>query len=492
LTASVSPHTTPDPAAVLAVAARVARAAGERLRAELHRPGGPRGERGHAPIDAEVEDEIRAALSAAFPLDGVRGEERPELDTSAQAGGGTWLVDPNDGTGPFLNRQRGASVSIGRVVDGVPVLGVVYAYAWPDDRGTFLAWAEGAGPLTVNGEAVPEGPLPPIWWVSNSAERKATALAQAVSAQQPEARFAPGPGIAFRLAQVAAGCGELAVSVFAPRDFDVAGGHALVRGAGAEMVDARQRTQTYRADRPTRAASVFAGAGPITARGAATTWAELVRAPEDPVHVLGPLPAGGWPLVRDAERLSRAQGAWMGLLVGDAQGAAYAGQLSDAGADALAFARALVLNRPLDPPGDTGSPLRGIALGLWSLGQSDGLKRANTAAQATVAAMVRQAVITGSVDLTELRIVLGKAGFEPDLDIFAMVDAEDARKPALSKAIFGAQRGLASLPLHDRLNTLTCRPIAGLPGVTHPVPATHWPTDALVLAERLMLPPGAR
>lgn len=489
MTASTSPET--DAAQALAVVVRIARAAGVRLRAELHRSGGPRGERGHAPVDAEVEDEIRTALTTAFPDDGVRGEERPERDTIAGPGGGTWLVDPNDGTGPFLKRQRGPSVSIGRVLDGVPVLGVVYAYAWPDDRGTLLAWAEGAGPMMVNGEPHAADPPPPVWWVSNTAERKATALALALCAQRPEARFAPGPGIAFRLAQVALGNGELAVSVFAPRDFDVAGGHALVRGTGGEMLDARQRPQVYRDDRPTKAASVFAGRPEIAERGAATAWAEQLRAPDDLPHPLGPLPAGGWPLCEDADLLTRAQGAWLGLLAGSTAGARYAGQPSAGAVDALRFARSLVLGR--DPePAEAEAPLRGVALGLWAVPRPEALAMATSAAQATVAVAIRLAVLHGAVDWAEASATTRSLGYTPDPAVFAALDATHPSMAALPGALHGARLGLAAVPARARMATLTCRPIAGLPGVDRPTGPDAWPTDALVLAERLIVSPDAR
>lgn len=489
----------------LAHAVRIARAAGERLRAELHRPGGPRGERGHAPIDAEVEDTIREALAAAFPEDGVRGEERPELNTQPRAGGGTWLVDPNDGTGPFLRRQRGASVSLGRVLDGQPVLGVVYAYAWPDDRGTLVAWAEGAGPLTVNGEPCSaEAAAPPVWWVSNTAERKATALAHALCVQRPEARFAPGPGIAFRLAQVAAGLGEVAVSVFAPRDFDVAGGHALVRGAGGEMVDARLRPQTYRADRPTQAASIFAGTPEATAWAAQTAWSTQLQAPDDAPHPLGPLAPGGAPLCADPLRLTRAQGAWLGLLVGSAAGAQFAGQPDAAGVDALRFARSLVRGLAVEAPAEGEAPLRGVALGLWSVARPEALAGASSAAQATVAVAIRQRVLGGGSTWDEraweaLAAEVQALGHRPDESLRTLLatQATDGTAPmasgafglALWWAFAGARDGLAALPPVARLAILTCRPIAGLPGVTHPTAPDAWPTDALVLAERLIVGP---
>ena len=66
-----------------------------------------------------------------------------------------WVVDPNDGTSPFLEGHRGAAVSIGLLDAGVPVLGVVYAYAHTDDDGDLVAWAEGCGAPTRNGVELP-------------------------------------------------------------------------------------------------------------------------------------------------------------------------------------------------------------------------------------------------------------------------------------------------------------------------------------------------
>lgn len=81
--------------------------------------------------DRTVEDGIRAALAAAFPEDGLIGEER-----GAQAGtsGYVWLIDPIDGTQPFLDGQPNWCVSIAvrgpdRILAGVvhaPALGETY------------------------------------------------------------------------------------------------------------------------------------------------------------------------------------------------------------------------------------------------------------------------------------------------------------------------------------------------------------------------------
>ena len=307
----------------LAVAVQSAKTAGAALRKEFHRPGGPRNEGGSAPIDTEVEDLIRYAITEAFPRSGFRSEERPDAKRRpVSPADGTWLIDPNDGTRAFLRGYRGASVSIALVREGIPVLGVVYAYAAPDDEGDLLAWAEGCGPLTRNGRPV----LPPDWsdtladrhtvLVSNSADEQANAYAKAVA----PARFRPMPGIAYRLALAAASEGIAAVSLGGPRDFDLAGGHALLRGVGGEVLDERGRPIRYSDDHMTRSGFCFGGARDVCEKLSRVDWQGVMQAPRAhpaPYDLILPSTER---LTRDAPRLRRAQGCWLGQIAGDALG----------------------------------------------------------------------------------------------------------------------------------------------------------------------------
>lgn len=134
----------PDLARALEAAVAAARAAGDLLRADLHRPGGPRGYGDKAEADVEAERLIRERLLAAFPGFGYLGEETGAV--VGPPGSPVWLVDPNDGTRDFLVGRRGSSVSIGLVRAGRPVLGVVHPFAYPDDEGDLFSWAEGLGP----------------------------------------------------------------------------------------------------------------------------------------------------------------------------------------------------------------------------------------------------------------------------------------------------------------------------------------------------------
>ncbi len=74
--------------------------------------------------DREVENLIRKRFNEAYPGDGVLGEE---YGLESGTSGFTWVVDPIDGTSPFVNGMPNWCVSIGLLHDGVPVVGVISA-----------------------------------------------------------------------------------------------------------------------------------------------------------------------------------------------------------------------------------------------------------------------------------------------------------------------------------------------------------------------------
>lgn len=74
--------------------------------------------------DREVETLIREALTAEFPEDAVLGEEH---GLSPGESGLTWVIDPIDGTAPFLAGLPGWCVSIGAVDADGPAIGVILA-----------------------------------------------------------------------------------------------------------------------------------------------------------------------------------------------------------------------------------------------------------------------------------------------------------------------------------------------------------------------------
>ncbi len=304
-------------ARALEVAIAVARECGEVLRADFHRAGGPRGGGDKADADTEAERLGRAQLLGRFPEWGYLGEETGSA--SGRDGAPIWLVDPNDGTRDYLKGRRGSSVSIGLLVAGVPRLGVVYAFGYPDDEGDLFAWAEGCGPLRRNG-SVPAVVLPDalgpqdVVLVSSGGERHPEPNLACVA----PARFRSVPSIAHRLALVAAGEASAAVSLNGPGAWDYAAGHALLRSAGATIVDENGREVGYGAGGTSRCRLAFAGR-PALARG-------LARRPWRNAGGLSPVPEE-FPTrlrrgeaVRDTRRLARAQGCLLGQVAGDSLG----------------------------------------------------------------------------------------------------------------------------------------------------------------------------
>lgn len=302
-------------AQLLPVAVEAALAAGELLREEFHRPGGPRSDHPHhAAIDTEAERLIRDRLLAAAPDFGYLGEELGSHGAAPGRDVPLWIVDPNDGTSDYLKGLRGASVSIGLLLDGAPVLGVVHAPNAPDDEGDLFTAIAGQ-PAQRNGK-----PLEPLRTVSAGELSVVLCAASADRAAEANARlFAPCrfrgvPSVAYRLALLAAGEGDFALSLGGTNYWDFAGGHAILRGAGAELFTDRAAPVRYPFDGRGRCGgAIFAGHPEFVA---GFYKPELHRPPK-PVLPRPPRASH----VREAGLLRRAQGCLLGQFCGDALGA---------------------------------------------------------------------------------------------------------------------------------------------------------------------------
>lgn len=346
-------------------------AEGERLAAEFLRPEGPRGRRGAAPVDREIEERLREKLQGLLACRFV-GEETGE--TAGSVADFLWLVDPHDGTSEFTAGKRGTAVSVCLLKKNIPVLGVVHSPLAPDRGRDTIAWAEGAGPIRRNGKPVD----------ADLSQRLLRAgeyvFATASSALRPgawsracaPARYIAMPSIAYRLARVAAGDGVATLSIHAVSEYDVAAGMALLRAAGGVLLDAAGKPVQLTGTLEARLSGCFAGA-PEAARQLAThDWKALENEPRQAPRV-----ALGFPRPAPEERLARAQGSLLGQVIGDSLGSlvelksaaeiaalfpggvreladggvhhTIAGQPTDDSEMAIALARSLVLEKAFNP-----------------------------------------------------------------------------------------------------------------------------------------------
>ena len=302
------------------VAVEAARAAGQVLRAEFRRPGGPRGQSGKCPADADAEGVIRTILREAFPKWPLYGEELGAEGEADKAGGHLWLIDPNDGTSAFQKGWRGAAVSIALLRNGEPVLGVVYAPDPPVGREDLFVWAEGCGPLRRNGQAISRkwaDTLTPqhTVLVSQNADRKA----QTNHKLAGPARFCCVPSIAYRLALVASGEGEVGVSLASPVGYDYAAGHALLQGVGGVLLDGQGNPIVYSTEGNSHCGGSCFGGGPKTTRVIAERpWGKVFSGPSNGQVLCWPNPSliG----ISLSDQLDRAQGCLFGQIAGDSLG----------------------------------------------------------------------------------------------------------------------------------------------------------------------------
>ncbi|WP_225612502.1 inositol monophosphatase family protein [Paracoccus sp. PAR01] len=332
---------------------------GAMLRAEFHRPEGPRSRNAKVLIDTEIETFLREQLLHLHRCSFI-GEETGQ---TCVAGYDSWVVDPLDGTADFLTGHRGSAISVALVRNGQPILGVVFAPLAPDDRGDLIAWAKGAT-LTRNGiPIVRRAPKFPITVAMNA---NVADHARHNYETLPKIRMIGMPSPAYRLALAAVGEVDAAISLVRGLcHWDLAGGHALLVGAGGVLVERAGRPICY--SRPTFDGCIGGDADTVSGLAAHGP----TRGPREPRRPARPVARIG-----DAGQLARAQGVLLGQLAGDALGSAVefrsaadisrcypsgvtrltdggtwnliAGQPTDDGEMALALARSLVATRGFD------------------------------------------------------------------------------------------------------------------------------------------------
>jgi fructose-1,6-bisphosphatase/inositol monophosphatase family enzyme len=267
----------------LEVVVELAREAGELLRAEAARDGGPRGAGYKAPVDDEICALLVERLGAAFPRDTIRSEELPVRHGDS---GRTFEIDPHDGTSHFLRGSRDTSISIGLVEDGRHLLGVVYApvaneLTGPD--GLLVDWAVGQ-PLRRNGAPVePRADAPEalsgscVVLVSPNMRAEVRAWNERTVAP---ARLVGCGSVATRAALVALGeASGWHTLRNALSTWDYAAGQALMDAAGGTLVDGDGEEVTWQGCEPTRLVMDFFGArSPSLAQDLAARFRAAFRA----------------------------------------------------------------------------------------------------------------------------------------------------------------------------------------------------------------------
>ena len=189
--------------------------------------------------DEQADAIISAGLRAAFPDVPLVTEE--QAATHVQNVSTFLIVDPLDGTKEFIKRRGDFTVNIAYVVDGVPVRGIVYAPArsrlfYTDAAGQAV---EETGPFDVNNPRETE-PIS-VSHPDNNALRVVASMSHRDQRTDDYIdKYSVGDiksaGSSLKFCLVATGEADLYPRLGRTMEWDTAAGHAVLAGAGGEVV----------------------------------------------------------------------------------------------------------------------------------------------------------------------------------------------------------------------------------------------------------------
>ena len=203
--------------------------------------------------DLAVDAFLMGALMAARPDYGWLSEETP--DTPDRLGHKrVFIVDPIDGTSAYMGDKPWFAIAIAVVEDGRPLAGVVHAPAL-DEHYT----AAVGGGARRNGELIHASATRVLEDATMAGDAKLFASPR-WGEPWPAMRIAQRNALAYRMAVVAAGEFDAAVSMGWKNDWDVAAGDLIAREAGALCTDPQGHRLVFNSPRARNPGLVCAAA----------------------------------------------------------------------------------------------------------------------------------------------------------------------------------------------------------------------------------------
>jgi len=191
-------------------------------------------------VDRQCEALIRGNLLSEFPRDGFYGEESPRIAGNSKR---QWIVDPLDGTRPYLRSIPTYSVLIALEEEGDPVVGVIHLPAMD-----ISCWASRGGGAFCNGTPIRVSKVPSL------SDAIGTALGFVEKADTPEGKrlltfmrswnYAYGFMDAYSYVCVASGKLDIAVNLV-DKPWDCASAACIVREAGGKFSDMNGRPTVH-------------------------------------------------------------------------------------------------------------------------------------------------------------------------------------------------------------------------------------------------------
>ncbi len=189
--------------------------------------------------DLESDRAIAARLRAAFPDDGALSEESVS-DPARTLKRRVWIVDPMDGTKEFTKKIPEFAVSIALVENGEPVTGVIH-----NPAANVTVWASKGDGTFRDGKRVGVSSVQLLEDAVVIASRTEISRDKFADHQGWFGELRPVGSIAWKLACIACGEGDLNISLAPKNEWDVCAGDVLVREAGGIYTTFDGSTRAY-------------------------------------------------------------------------------------------------------------------------------------------------------------------------------------------------------------------------------------------------------
>ncbi|MBD3242672.1 MAG: histidinol-phosphatase [Chitinivibrionales bacterium] len=191
-------------------------------------------------VDRRCEEIIVEGIERVFPDDGILGEETGE---HAGQSGRQWVVDPLDGTRPYIRGIPTYSVLLALEDHGEPVVGVVHLPALGIE-----CWASRGSGAFLNGERTRVSATTELGDAIGSAlgfiERADEPIAGRLLAMMRRWGYVYGFMDAYSYVAVASGKLDLCVNLL-DKSWDCAAGACIVSEAGGRFSDIEGRASTH-------------------------------------------------------------------------------------------------------------------------------------------------------------------------------------------------------------------------------------------------------
>ena len=189
--------------------------------------------------DEAADEIISAGIRAAFPDVTLITEE--QSDSHSAKADSFIIVDPLDGTKEFIKRRGDFTVNIAYVENGTPIRGVVYAPA----KGR-LFYTDGTGVTVEETGDFPKDAAGPTAPIRVSTPDNAALMIVASKSHRDQAtdeyinkynvKDSKSAGSSLKFCLVATGEADIYPRVGRTMEWDTAAGHAVLTGAGGQVV----------------------------------------------------------------------------------------------------------------------------------------------------------------------------------------------------------------------------------------------------------------